>query len=180
MTMRCSVTGIDLRASGDGIVDEGEVVSWEYMNPFIERSLSAESRPRSELLLKLLAIAREYKEHTGRILPILGEIGELYAEIEFGIRRHKPGAQGSDGKIGKEFVEVKTITPENRRKKIRVRRAGNFSRLLIVKIDDNFCIDARMVERSQLSKGSGKMASISWSSLPKASGRGKAERGPEG
>ena len=71
-----------------------------------------------------------YYNKTGRYLPIFGKLGEIFAEITFGIERHKPNTPGSDGKIGNDFVEIKTITPDKREKKVEVKRKGNFNKLL--------------------------------------------------
>jgi hypothetical protein len=48
-----------------------------------------------------------------------------------------------------------------------VKRAANFNKLLIVKISEDFEFEARMVARSALSQGDGKVAKVRWSSLPK-------------
>src|SRR5512137_536633 len=67
-----------------------------------------------EVFGELVEAAAKYKRLTGRHLPILGELGELFAEIMFGIKRHNPMTQGSDGLLGNDFVEVKTITPDKK------------------------------------------------------------------
>lgn len=54
------------------------------------------------------------------------------------MKRHRAHACGSDGKIGNDFVEVKTISPEKTDGKVLVKRAGNFNKLLVVKSDENF------------------------------------------
>jgi hypothetical protein len=110
--------------------------------------------------------AFNYKQITGRYLPIfgeLGELGELFAEITFGIKRHKPRTQGSDGRLGNDFIEIKTITPEKSKEKVSVKRQGDFNKLLVVKIDENFEFEARMLDRKDMSKGEGKVATVSWS-----------------
>jgi len=96
-------------------------------------------------------------------------LGELYAEIKFGMKRHRPKAQGSDGKLGNDFVEVKTISPEKAAHKVQVKRKGNFSKLLVVKISESFEFEGRIVDRSALRTGTGKVARFSWPSTPKAS-----------
>ena len=167
MTMYCSMTGIEIHDSGDGIFEDGEWISWEYINSQIEDAERKERGQTSALFDDLVDIARAYKEKTGRYLAIFGELGELYAEEVFGIRRHKPSAQGSDGKIGNDFVEVKTITPEKKKKKVHVKRAGNFGKLIVVRFDEDYNVQARIVDRSKLQKGKGKKASLSWSSIEK-------------
>ena len=117
------------------------------------------------LFEEIVEVARSYENATGRYLPVFGELGELFAEITFGLDRHRPRTQGSDGRIGNDHVEVKTITPEKKSEKVVVKRSGNFSKLLIVKIDEGFKFESRMIDRKNMSKGSGKLVSVSWSSL---------------
>ncbi len=74
---------------------------------------------------QLLKAASLYKKRTGRYLQICGELGELYAEIKFGLKRHRPGAAGSDGRLGNDFVEVKTISPEKTKDKEIVKLSGH-------------------------------------------------------
>lgn len=118
-----------------------------------------------ELFGELVEVAAKYKKLTGRHLPILGELGELFAEIMFGIKRHNPMTQGSDGMLGNDFVEVKTITPDKGGDGVRLKRAGNFGKLVVVKISDDFQFAARMVDRRLLGKGKGKWATLSWDAM---------------
>lgn len=125
-------------------------------------------KARPELLAifeELVESAAKYKKVTGRHLPILGELGELFAEIMFGIERHDPMTQGSDGRLGDDFVEVKTITPDKKTDKVQVKRAGNFVNLVVVKITDDFQFGARMVHRRILKKGRGEFDEISWDDM---------------
>ena len=95
-------------------------------------------------------------------MQIWGELGELYAEIKFGLKRHRPGAAGSDGRRGNDFVEVKTISPEKGKDKASVKRSGHFNKLLVIKIGEDFEFDAMMVDRKSLGKGKGKHARVAW------------------
>lgn len=111
--------------------------------------------------------ARSYRELTGRYLQIWGELGELYAEVKYGIKRHKPHTRGSDGKLGNDFVEIKTISPEKDGEQVQVKRAGNFNRLLVIKISEQFEFEGRFIKRKGLSKGEGGVyARVSWSNIP--------------
>jgi hypothetical protein len=107
-----------------------------------------------------------YHELTGRYLQIWGELGELYAEVEYGIKRHKPHTMGSDGMLGNDFIEIKTISPEKSGEQVQVKRAGNFNKLLVVKINEKFEFESRLLDRKHLSKGDGKHARTSWSDIP--------------
>lgn len=169
--MRCAMTGRPILDSSDGIYDDGEWISWDWINQQIyEQELLAEY-PQAGLAVvqvfeDLVAAAAHYKALTGRYLQIWGELGELYAEIKYGLKRHAPGTQGSDGRLGNDWIEVKTISPEKNKAKIQVKRAGNFNKLLVVRISECYEFEARLIDRKRLAKGTGKVASLSWSSLP--------------
>ena len=167
--MRCAMTGLPISDPSDGIWDDGEWVSWEWINGQLhEQDLKAEFPNAPVEIIKvfegLVYSAAEYYELTGRYLQIWGELGELYAEIKYGIERHRPGMAGSDGRMGNDWVEIKTISPEKGKGKVLVKRAGNFNKLLVVKIDENFQFESRMIGRKKLDKGTGKNASYSWGS----------------
>jgi hypothetical protein len=166
------MTGQEQNDPSDGIWDDGEWISWDWISQQIyaqerQAEFPTASREILDIFEHLIEVAVEYKEVTGRYLPLWGELGELYAEIKFGIKRHRPMAQGSDGKLGNDFVEVKTISPEKRGEKVHVKRAGNFSKLVVVKITENFDFEAKMIDRSELQKGNGKHAFVSWGTMPK-------------
>lgn len=169
--LRCARTGRPLRDPSDGIYDDGEWISWEWINQQLyEQDLKAEypkADPElAELFESLVETAADYRAMTGRYLQIWGELGELYAEVKYGIRRHKPKTPGSDGKLGNDFVEVKTISPEKSAHKVQVKRAGNFNKLLVVKISEDFEFVSKMLDRSRMTKGAGKHAKVAWSSIP--------------
>ena len=169
--MRGARDGKELGGSSEGIWDDGEWISWDYINEHIHAEERQKAFPSAEpelidLFDRLVEVASEYKIKTGRYLPLFGELGELYAEITYGIKRHRPHAPGSDGKLGNDFVEVKTISPDKGRQKVHVKRAGNFSKLVVVRISSDFDFEARMIPRSALMKGAGRRASISWTMMP--------------
>jgi len=167
--MRCAKTGQPLNDSSEGIWDDGEWISWDWINDQLaDQELQAEYPKASLAVVRifddLVSAAQEYKEATGRYLQIWGELGELYAEIKFGIARHAPGTQGSDGRLGNDWIEVKTISPEKTTGAIQVKRSGNFNKLLVVKISQDFEFEARIIDRKKLGKGKGKHARFSWKS----------------
>ncbi len=141
---------------------------WEWQ-PLHESELPAGSPPiDSDLIMifeSLVESAISYHTITGRYLQIWGELGELYAEIEYGIKRHKPHTSGSDGKLGNDYIEIKTISPEKAGELVQVKRAGNFNKLLVVKITEDFEFEGRFIERKKLAKGNGKHARVSWPKL---------------
>lgn len=166
----CDYTGVPIETSADGVWDDGEWISWEYIFSLPQPGQSGTPSPPvdgalQEIFEVLVHTASNYRKHTGRYLDIFGELGELYAEIQLGISRHKPNTPGSDGRIGNDFVEVKTISPLKKDDKVRVKRKGNFNRLYVVRISENFFFEGRMIDRKDLRKGSGKFASVRFGNL---------------
>lgn len=155
----------------DFIWDDGEAISWDSITEDIERRELRIKYPYADLMLirlfeDLVDNAQQYNDITNRHLPIYGELGEIFAEIVYGLKRHKPNAQGSDGILNKKLVEVKTISPFKKDKKVEVKREGNFEKLIIVKIDEYFEFEAKVVDRKEISQGNGgKVATVSWSSI---------------
>ena len=144
---------------------------WEWQ-PLQEKELPTvcpqENSELVEIFENLVDSARSYHTLTGRYLQIWGELGELYAEIEYSIKRHKPHTRGSDGKLGNDYIEIKTISPEKAGGRIQVKRAGNFSKLLMIKITKDFDFEGRFIERKNLLKGDGTHARVSWPTLTTA------------
>jgi hypothetical protein len=62
--------------------------------------------------------------------------------------------------------EVKTISPEKDGEQVQVKRAGNFNRLLVIKISEQLEFEGRFIKRKLLSKGEGAYARVSWSNIP--------------
>lgn len=104
----------------------------------------------------LVDCAVRHFENTGRYLQIWGELGEIYAEVAFNLRRHATHHAGSDGTIHGKLVEVKTISPEKSSDQVLVRRQGAFEQLLIVRIDKDFKFKGKIFNRDQLNGVTGK------------------------
>lgn len=115
--------------------------------------------------------AQHYHIATGKHFSIYGEIGELYGAIMYGIKLPKDYAEGSDGRLGNDSVEVKTITPFKNNQSVTVRLDRHFSKLLVVKVDNHFQISGLPVERGSLPKVHGNMFRIHWDDLEKLSER---------
>ncbi|MBQ9681950.1 MAG: hypothetical protein IJV35_01615 [Neisseriaceae bacterium] len=108
---------------------------------------------KNEIFNNLIDNARHYFELTGRYLQIWGELGELYAELEFRLQRHKqPNQAGSDGIINGKLVEVKTISPVKQNNKVFVKSQGDFELLLIIRISKNFEFEAKLISRDKLNQ----------------------------
>lgn len=173
----------------NAVWDDGEWVSWAEINRFIEgergndeegwdafddedddEGIEPKGSPESETSMQKLdrleqqiTKTQEALERGEDIGGRIGEMGELYAEARFRFKRHRKCAQGSDGKIGCHFVEVKTISPWKKTQQVRVKRSGNWSKLIVVKINQQWVFDARMFDREELGPGNGgKHAKVMW------------------
>ena len=123
---------------------------------------------QTEIFQDLVDCAERHFNNTGRYLQVWGELGEIYAEIRFGLRRHGTHTAGSDGMIAGKLVEVKTISPEKAGDHVIVKSQGNFEQVLIVRIDQNFKFRAKLIDRTAVKEGAGKYLKIQF----------KAEDGP--
>lgn len=167
-------------AAGSGVAPwEWEYISREWVDHKLEREprddayavkpiepyRSRDGFPLSvleqaEIFQDLLDCAARHFENTGRYLQVWGELGEIYAEIKFGLRRHATHQEGSDGTIAGKLVEVKTISPEKASDRVLVKSQGNFEQLLIVRIDRDFQFQGKLIDRSELGGATGKFLRV--------------------
>lgn len=154
----------------NAIYDDGEWITWTEINSHLAM-LEAKARyPNLTVELvpvfqSLLAAAQDYHNLTGSHLQVYGDLGELYGAIVYGIKLHRNYAQGSDGKLGNDFVEVKTITPFKRNDTVTLNLKRNFSKVLIVKIDAGFEVQGRLLDRKALPKTKGNNLKLAWDDL---------------
>lgn len=151
----------------NAIYDDGEWITWTHINSHLAR-LEFEARyPGYDYDLLpvfqgLLDAAMLYHDLTGSHLQVYGDLGELYGAITHGIKLHRNYAQGSDGRLGNDFVEVKTITPFKAKDEIELNLKRNFSKVLIVKIDEEFEVQSKMIDRKTLPKRKGSKLKLKW------------------
>lgn len=157
----------DMWNDDNAIYDDGEWITWDEINSHLERLEFQARFPNLDVDLvpifqDLLATAGEYYDLTGRHLQVYGDLGELYGAITYGIKLHRNYAQGSDGKLGDHFVEVKTITPFKSNNSITLNLKRNFSKVLIVKIDADFEVQSKLIDRKSLPKVKGDRVRLDW------------------
>lgn len=150
--------------------DDGEWVSWSDVEEQLRYQEWRAKYPNAIRSLipyfqDLLSLAESYHFETGRHLTVYGDIGELFGAITYGIKLHKNYAQGSDGRLGNDPIEIKTITPFKSKDEVVVKVSGNFSKLLVVKINADFEVSSRMVDRSKLPKTAKPFLRIRWGDL---------------
>ncbi|MDP1654689.1 MAG: hypothetical protein Q8L16_15450 [Hydrogenophaga sp.] len=133
------------------------VLSVELNTPFQSRDgFPFSTLEQAEVFYDLIDCAERHFQNTGRYLQIWGELGEIFAEIKFGLRRHGTHEAGSDGTIAGKLVEVKTISPEKTSDRVLVKSQGDFEQLLIVRINRSFEFQGKLFDRDELKGASGK------------------------
>ncbi len=113
----------------------------------------------------LLRTAWSFNASTNRHLQVYGDIGELYGAIVHDIALHRFSAEGSDGRLGDDFVGIKTISPFKSWKVVNLRMDRHFSKLLAVRVMQDFSVQGVMVSRSALPKPDRSEMIIEWDSL---------------
>lgn len=160
----------DMWNDDNAIYDDGEWITWDEINSHLERREFQACFPNLDVDLvpifqRLLGVAKDYHDLTGSHLQVYGDLGELYGAITHGIKLHRNYAQGSDGKLGNHFVEVKTITPFKNTDQITLNLKRNFSKVLIVKIDADFEMHGKLIDRKALPKVNGDKLTLCWADV---------------
>lgn len=151
----------------NAIWDDGEWIGWDEINQQIHYKEWRARYPNADLSVvsvfeSLIDTAQHYHELTGRHLQVYGDIGELYGVITHGLKLHRNYAEGSDGRIGNDFVEVKTITPFKSNDTITLNLKRNFNKVLIVKINADFEVRGKLISRKALPKVKGDKLLLDW------------------
>ncbi len=151
--------------------DDGEWVTWTEIDDHLRNQEWSAKYPNAERAMipyfeDLLSLAERYHHKTGLHLSVYGDIGELFGAITYGIRLNRIYAKGSDGRLGNDHVEIKTITPFKNKDEVFVDMSRHFSKLLVVKITAEFEVAGRMIDRRQLPVTSGRRARVRWRDLP--------------
>lgn len=107
---------------------------------------------QTQIFQDLVDCAARHFQNTGRYLQVWGELGEIYAEIKYGLRRHATHMAGSDGTIAGKLVEVKTISPEKSCDRVLVKSQGDFEQLLVVRIGRDFKFQSKLFDRGELKR----------------------------
>ncbi len=117
----------------------------------------------ARIVRDLVSAAKALKLQHGRELPVYGALGELFAVAKLGVQLHNDACkEGSDGRLGKDFVEVKTISPFKNDHSVQVKKAGNWGVLVIVRVYEDFTMDCRAIRRKKLGKTDGDMFTVPW------------------
>lgn len=86
----------------------------------------------------------------------LGKLGEIYAEIEFGLRRHGTHKAGSMAPSTARSGRSSPFLPEKGNDRVLVKRQGDFEQITNASIDENFQFTGKLIDRSRLMGGGGR------------------------
>ena len=89
---------------------------------------------------ELLAAAKSYRRLTGRHLEVFAELGELYAEIHYGV-----GCSRRNALLGTGGVAVRTTKMSA--PKVSLRGIEDLDRLLVIRISDDYEFEAKVADR---------------------------------
>lgn len=150
--------------------DDGEWVTWSEIDEQLRYREWGAKYPNAIRSMipyfeTLISLAESYHVETGLHLNAYGDIGELFGAITYGIKLNKTYAPGADGRLGDDHVEIKTITPFKNRDEVNVKLSGNWSKLLVVKINEDFQVSGRMIDRRRLPKRKAKFLRVKWTDL---------------
>tara|TARA_B100002049_G_C15998922_1_gene340614 strand:- start:162 stop:668 length:507 start_codon:yes stop_codon:yes gene_type:complete len=154
----------------NAIWDDGEWISWDEINEQIQYKEWRAKYPNADLSLvsifeDLICTAEQYHMHTGKHLQVYGDIGELYGAITHGIKLHRNYAQGSDGRLGNDLVEVKTITPFKSNDRVTLNLKRNFSMVFLIKITSDFEVRGKLIPRKALPRVKGDKLVLEWEDI---------------
>lgn len=145
--------------------DSGDWIDW-HRNPkgIDERpcSAAAEADPMAMLTalhVSLLRAAKTYLTLTGDHLPVYAAIAEVHAAIHFD-RPMGLAAQKGTG------IKLLHLPPHQQQHSVEVDLSDDFDLLVVVRIKDNFTVEARAVKRSALPHHNKGRQTINWKSMP--------------
>ena len=122
--------------------DDGEWVTWSEIDEQLRYKEWGAKYPNAIRSMipyfeDLLSLAESYHLETGLHLSVYGD-----------------------------HVEVKTITPFKTKDVVVVDTNGHFNKLLVVKINEDFQVSGRMIDRKDLPKREGRYLRVRWGDLP--------------
>ena len=109
--------------------------------------------------------ARDFHRERDEYLTIYGDLGEVFAMLVLGMVPNRRHAKGSDGRVGNDQVEVKTITPQSKSQAVGVRQDRAFNKLFVVRVTQQHRVSGRLLDRSMLKFGRNGIAQVSWPAI---------------
>lgn len=114
------------------------------------------------LQVSLLRAAKTYFVLTGRHLPVYEAIAEVYAAIHFDAPLGRKAAQQAG-------IKLLHLSPRSKSNTVEVNLKEAFDLVVVVRVKDNFSVEARLIMRKNLQDRGQGLCSINWQNLPKRS-----------
>lgn len=144
--------------------DSGDWINWHRSSEGLDDrpcSAAAEADPLARLTalnVSLLRAAKTYYTLTGKHLDVYQTIAEVYAAIHFDLPIGTTGQQ--DGKI-----KLLHLPPHGPHNSVDVDLSDAFDLLIVVRIKDNFTLEARTTRRQSLPEAHKGVYKLGWRSL---------------
>jgi hypothetical protein len=145
--------------------DSGDWIEWHRGGPKLpDLPCAAKEDPDARLALlqvSLARAARSFFELTGRHLGIYDQMARVHAARHFGIPLTCEDVLEETG------VSLLTLRPFSRTQSVSVDLTFPFSSVLVVRIDNDFQTEARMITRRWLGEGNRSVKALKWRELPR-------------
>ncbi len=146
--------------------DGGDWIEWHRTIPGLDHNPCSAASPDpaarlTALHINLLRAAKSYHVMTGDHLPVYRQIAYVHAAVYCDVP-----FEGMDRSCETTGVEILHLPPDAPDNYIEVDLSKYFSTLIVVRINENFSCEARMIQRRALSDSSEGTQKIRWLSLP--------------
>ncbi|GFE48577.1 hypothetical protein So717_03300 [Roseobacter cerasinus] len=116
------------------------------------------------LHLRMIQCARAYHELTGLHLPIYEGIARIHAAIAFDL----PASDPVQGEYDLDAAQIITLAPGGPHDIITVDLSQPFCCLIVVRINEDFSSEARMMPRKRLPDQADRSIDLRWRDMPTA------------
>lgn len=147
--------------------DSGDWIEWHRQSqglddrPCIAAAEEDEMARLTALKVSLLRAAKTYYVLTGTHLPVYPAIARVHAAIEFDLPIDDTQEAGDSG------IRLMHLPPHGPDNVVQVDLSTPFNLLVVVRIKDNFNVEARMIRREELPQTDEPSVGVSWQSLPR-------------
>lgn len=146
--------------------DSGDWIEWHRTLTGMDDRPCTAATPEplaqlSALHVSMLRAAKGYFQLTGHHLPIYRELAYTYAAIHCDLP-----FEGVDRTCDATGVEVLHLEPHSSGNIVHVDLTRDFKTLIVVRIKDNFKVEARMVQRNALPSEHEGPYPLTWQAIP--------------
>lgn len=146
--------------------DSGDWIDWHRSPTGIDVNIRAAATHdpmarQTALHVSLLRAARGFFELTGDHLPVYQQIANVHAAIYCDLP-----LEGNNRTCTETGIEVLHLPPSSLDDVVEIDLTRKFATLIVVRINENFTCEARMIQRSALPYDADGPFSMHWEALP--------------